>query len=76
MQEQVQLPNTRSLQIPDLYNRFECASGWIIGRNHVLASKNNQDTFRVVMREQHIIAVVCDSCDRGKHSEVGAKLGV
>ena len=76
MQEQVQLPNTQSLQIPDLFDRFECASGSMIGRNHVLAGKNNQDAFRVVMREQHIIAVVCDSCDRGKHSEVGVKLGV
>ena len=75
MQEQVQLLNTRSLQIPDLYNRFECASGSMIGRNHVLAGKNNQDAFRVVRQEQYIIAVVCDGCGSGKHSEVGAKLG-
>ena len=75
MQEQVQLPNTRSLQIPDLFDRFECASGSMIGRNHVLAGKNNQDAFRVVRQEQYIIAVVCDGCGSGKHSEVGAKLG-
>ena len=59
----------------NLNMQFEWASGSIIGRNHVLAGKNNQDAFRVVMREQHIIAVVCDGCGSGKHSEVGAKLG-
>lgn len=75
MQEQVQLPNTRSLQIPDLFDRFECASGSMIGRHHVLAGKNNQDAFRVVRQERYIIAVVCDGCGSGKHSEVGAKLG-
>ena len=75
MQEQVQLPNTRSLQISDLSDRFECVSGSMIGRNHVLAGKNNQDAFRVVRQEQYIIAVVCDGCGSGKHSEVGAKLG-
>ena len=47
MQEQVQLLNTRSLQIPDLYNRFECASGSMIGRNHVLAGKNNLMLFEL-----------------------------
>ena len=75
MQEQVQLLNTRSLQISDLSDRFECASGSMIGRNHVLAGKNNQDAFRVVRQKRYIIAVVCDGCGSGKHSEVGAKLG-
>ena len=54
---------------------FEYAIGSIIGRNHVLAGKNNQDAYRVVANEKFIIAVVCDGCGSGKHSEVGAKLG-
>jgi serine/threonine protein phosphatase PrpC len=54
---------------------FEYAIGSIIGRNHVLAGKNNQDAHRIVSNEKFIIAVVCDGCGSGKHSEVGAKLG-
>lgn len=54
---------------------FEYAFGSIIGRNHVLASKNNQDAYRIALDEQFIAAVVCDGCGSGKHSEVGAKLG-
>ena len=54
---------------------FEYAIGTIIGRNHVLAGKNNQDAYRVVSNEKFIIAAVCDGCGSGKHSEVGAKLG-
>ncbi|PZO41508.1 MAG: protein phosphatase [Pseudanabaena frigida] len=75
MQEQDELSNLRSLQISDLYDRFNYASGSIIGRNHVLANKNNQDAFRVVRRSQFMAAVVCDGCGSGNHSEVGAKLG-
>ena len=54
---------------------FEYAIGSIIGRNHVLAGKNNQDAYRIVANEKFIIAVMCDGCGSGKHSEVGAKLG-
>jgi len=54
---------------------FEYAFGSIIGRNHVLAGKNNQDACRVISNEKFIIAAVCDGCGSGKHSEVGAKLG-
>jgi len=54
---------------------FEYAIGTIIGRNHVLAGKNNQDAYRVISNEKFIIAAVCDGCGSGKHSEVGAKLG-
>jgi serine/threonine protein phosphatase PrpC len=56
-------------------NSFEYAFGSIIGRNHVLAGKNNQDAYGVVSNEKFIIAVVCDGCGSSKHSEVGAKLG-
>ena len=54
---------------------FEYAIGSIIGRNHVLAGKNNQDAYQIIANEKFIIAVVCDGCGSGKHSEVGAKLG-
>lgn len=54
---------------------FEYAFGSIIGRNHVLAGKNNQDAYGITSNEKFMIAVVCDGCGSGKHSEVGAKLG-
>ena len=54
---------------------FEYAIGSIIGRNHVLAGKNNQDAYHIVSNPKFITAVVCDGCGSGKHSEVGAKLG-
>jgi serine/threonine protein phosphatase PrpC len=84
MQEQVEVPDMRSPQIPtsemqiemqNLSSQFEYACGSIIGRNHVLASKNNQDALRIVLWDQFMTAVVCDGCGSGKHSEVGAKLG-
>lgn len=79
MQEQVNILDERSPQISrpsrNLANQFEFASGSIIGRNHVLAGKNNQDTYQISVNENFITAVVCDGCGSGKHSEVGAKLG-
>ncbi|TYQ28482.1 protein phosphatase 2C domain-containing protein [Pseudanabaena sp. UWO310] len=80
MQEQVGILDERWLDISesfgqDLTNQFEYASGSIIGRNHVLAGKNNQDAYQIVKQEKFITAVVCDGCGSGKHSEVGAKLG-
>ncbi|MBD2175940.1 protein phosphatase 2C domain-containing protein [Pseudanabaena sp. FACHB-1998] len=79
MQEQVDILDERSPQISspssNLANQFEYASGSIIGRNHVLASKNNQDAYQIFTNEKFVIAVVCDGCGSGKHSEVGAKIG-
>ena len=54
---------------------FELAAGSIAGRNHVLAGKNNQDAYYCLSHECATIAVVCDGCGSGDHSEVGAKLG-
>ena len=54
---------------------FEVAGGSIAGRNHTLAGKNNQDAYCSYSSELVTIAVVCDGCGSGKHSEVGAKLG-
>jgi serine/threonine protein phosphatase PrpC len=84
MQGQVDILDERSLQISgsfgqdlvnQLANQFEYASGSIIGRNHVLTGKNNQDAYQISVNERFITAVVCDGCGSGKHSEVGAKLG-
>jgi serine/threonine protein phosphatase PrpC len=80
MQEQVGILDERSLDIAesfgrDLANQFEYASGSIIGRNHVLAGKNNQDSYQISIKENFIAAVVCDGCGSGKHSEFGSKLG-
>ncbi|MDX2255393.1 MAG: protein phosphatase 2C domain-containing protein [Pseudanabaenaceae cyanobacterium bins.39] len=83
MQEQVDILDERSPQIArpssdlavNLANQFAYASGSIIGRNHVLAGKNNQDAYQIVANNKFIAAVVCDGCSSGKHSEVGAKLG-
>lgn len=56
---------------------FQVAAGTIIGRNHSepLAAKPNQDAFLHPATEDAIIAIVCDGCSSGTHSEVGAKIG-
>jgi hypothetical protein len=54
---------------------FELAAGSVIGRNHLQVGKNNQDAHQTLQTELGTIAVVCDGCGSGKHSEVGAKIG-
>lgn len=54
---------------------FEVAGGSILGRNHARQGKNNQDAYYSYNDEWGTIAVVCDGCGSGSHSEVGAKLG-
>lgn len=54
---------------------FEIAAGSITGNDHRWSGKNNQDAFAYCQDENKIIAVVCDGCSQGKHSEVGAKIG-
>ncbi len=54
---------------------FEVAGGSITGREHLRVGKNNQDAYFSICSEQAAIAVVCDGCGSGKHSEVGAKIG-
>lgn len=56
-------------------NQFELAGGSVIGREHLRVGKNNQDAYFWQVVEEGIIAVVCDGCGSGTHSEVGAKLG-
>jgi hypothetical protein len=55
--------------------KFEIASGSIVGRKHRHIYQNNQDGYDYIRNELVTIAVVCDGCSSGKHSEVGAKLG-
>lgn len=59
---------------------FECAAGSVPGRNHVghgrlLAGKNNQDAWAFHAAAGSLVAVVCDGCSGGRHSEVGAAIG-
>jgi hypothetical protein len=56
-------------------NQFELAGGSVIGREHLRVGKNNQDAYGWQVADLGAIAVVCDGCGSGKHSEVGAKLG-
>lgn len=56
-------------------NVFEIAKGTIIGRDHRVAGKNNQDAFYCFASDELIVAVVCDGCGSSPHSEVGAKIG-
>lgn len=54
---------------------FELAGGSVVGREHRRVGKNNQDAYGWSVAEAGVIAVVCDGCGSGSHSEVGAKLG-
>jgi len=54
---------------------FDIAAGSVIGRDHQLAGRNNQDAYAWAYLEHALLAVVCDGCSSGKHSEVGAQLG-
>jgi hypothetical protein len=56
--------------------QFQLAGGSTIGRDHRMVPKNNQDSWAIWRYEDQTIAIVADGCGSGKHSEVGAKLGV
>ncbi len=56
-------------------NKFEYCAGSLVGSNHRLFGKNNQDAYQVIDKENLLIAVVCDGCGSGPYSEVGAQLG-
>lgn len=53
---------------------FEYAAGTVIGRDHRLDGRNNQDAFHFDLTYP-VVAVVCDGCSSGQGSEVGAQLG-
>ncbi len=54
---------------------FEIAGGSITGHAHVAAGRNNQDAFSWATNDAGLVAVVCDGCGSGAHSEVGAQVG-
>ena len=54
---------------------FEIAGGSVTGRAHVAAGRNNQDAFCWASDADGLVAVVCDGCSSGPHSEVGAQVG-
>lgn len=54
---------------------FEIAAGTMVGRDHIMAGRNNQDALHFLSSEKTTLAVVCDGCGSSKHSEVGAKIG-
>ncbi len=59
----------------DAASRYEIAGGTVTGRSHALAGKPNQDAHAWLCRDDVLVAVVCDGCGSGAHSEVGARLG-
>jgi hypothetical protein len=54
---------------------FEIAFGSVSGSDHRRSDKNNQDAIYCQETENSIVAVICDGCSEGKHSEIGARLG-
>ena len=63
------------MQIGNVQGLFDIAAGSVTGRDHVLAGRNNQDAYHWLCLPQAVMAVVCDGCGSGKHSEVGAQIG-
>lgn len=55
---------------------FEIICATVIGRDHKIAGKNNQDAIFIRKEKDLIVALVADGCSEGKNSEVGAKLGI
>ncbi|MEM8642556.1 MAG: protein phosphatase 2C domain-containing protein [Cyanobacteria bacterium P01_G01_bin.54] len=55
---------------------FQWTAASVQGRGHRRLARNNQDAVAVTQADGHLIALVCDGCGSGAHSEVGAKIGV
>jgi len=68
-------PAVTSAEIAARRMPFDAACGSVLGREHALAGRNNQDAYCCRQDEHGLIAVVCDGCSSARHSEVGAKLG-
>src|SRR5262245_8137740 len=54
---------------------LEIAGGSIAGQMHLAAGRNNQDAYCWEASPGGLVAVVCDGCGSGPHSEVGALIG-
>ncbi len=59
----------------NLEQTFAIAAGTVRGGEHGRLGRNNQDAFAVDVDERRLLAVVCDGCGSGRHSEVGARVG-
>lgn len=46
----------------------------IIGRDHLIRQANRQDAHALLQNETFTVAVLCDGCGEGEHSEIGATL--
>lgn len=56
--------------------QWEVSGGGITGTEHRRIGRNSQDAYYSISDEQATIAIVCDGCGSGQHSEVGAQIGV
>jgi hypothetical protein len=56
-------------------DHFELAAGSVLGRDHAVLGRNNQDAYAVWSGDEAIVAVVCDGCGSRPGSEVGAQVG-
>ena len=54
---------------------FVVAGGRVCGTEHVRTGRPCQDAFAWQRTDRCVLAVVCDGCGSGRHSEVGAQLG-
>lgn len=54
---------------------IEIAAASVVGREHRRLDRNCQDAFAIRREDAGVVAVVCDGCGSGAHSELGARLG-
>lgn len=54
---------------------WQFAGGSIQGRHHRTTGRNNQDALCWMCAGSNVVAVVCDGCGSGEHSEIGAQIG-
>lgn len=58
---------------------FAVAGGSVPGTDHTIPGKpgwkNNQDAYAWHSSDGCLVAVICDGCGHGEHSEVGAQIG-
>ncbi len=54
---------------------FQIVGGTVCGSEHQRLGRNNQDAYAWASGDDILVAVVCDGCGSGAHSEFGARLG-
>lgn len=59
---------------------WEVAAGSVVGYDHIsvgktLVGRNCQDAYAIRRYPAELVAVICDGCGSGAHSEFGARLG-